>query len=123
MNVPTGDLDRALGGREASVCLRPMSPGSLGGRVCVLLAYDCEQGLGLRAVRATVVGAVASFGAEKGQRGVGVCILSASVCAWGLGLRVGEPLVEGALQGTHGQDVTGREVGFASSLPLSVYDR
>ena len=68
------------------------------------------------------MGAVTSFGAEKGQGGVGVCILSASVCAWGLGLRVGEPLVEGALQGTRGQDVTRREVGFASSLPLSVYD-
>ena len=73
-------------------------------------------------MRATVVGAVASFGTEKGRGGVGVCILSASVCAWGLGLRVGEPLVEGALQGTRGQDETGREVGFASSLPLSVYD-
>ena len=73
-------------------------------------------------MKATVVGTLASFGAEKGQGGVGVCILTASVCAWGRGLRVGEPLVEGALQGTRGQDVTGREVGFASSLPLSVYD-
>ena len=81
MNVPTTGRDRALGGREASVCLCPMSPGSLGGRVCVLLACDYEQGLGLQAVRATIVGAVASFGAEKGQGGVRVCILSASVCA------------------------------------------
>ena len=48
------------------MCVRPVSPGSSGGRDCVLFACDCEQGLGLRAVRATVVGAVGSFGAEKG---------------------------------------------------------
>ena len=63
------------------MCVRPVSPGSLGGRVCVLFVCDYEQGLGLRAVRATVVGAVGSFSAEKGQGGGGVCILTASVCA------------------------------------------
>ena len=48
------------------MCVRPVSPSSSGGRVCVLFACDCEQGLGRRAMRATVVGAVGSFDAEKG---------------------------------------------------------
>ena len=58
-------------------------------------------------------------GQEESGSGAGFAIIQ-PVCVRGLGLSVGRAIDEGALQASRGQDMTEREVGFATTLNQGV---